>query len=199
MEVDYTMRIKMKRFLGLFLSLALVLGLMPGMSLTAYAASTTVTWNASDMNGVSELSFTKDDITFTPGMVLSWESGAFNNGGTFTTASGNFTKIEVTAPSVKISGTGWSGGTWTGEASSSVSYSGNIFGLEKIVFTIETADAKTKETTPTTTFTATGADAGTLSGVTAGMKYSLDGTNWTDITSSTDINLQGFPLVPLKW
>ena len=33
------MSIKMKRFLGILLSLALVLGLMPGMSLTAYAAS----------------------------------------------------------------------------------------------------------------------------------------------------------------
>uniref|UniRef100_I5AQU9 Conserved repeat protein n=1 Tax=Eubacterium cellulosolvens (strain ATCC 43171 / JCM 9499 / 6) TaxID=633697 RepID=I5AQU9_EUBC6 len=31
------MRIKMKRFLGILLSLALILGLMPGMSLTAYA------------------------------------------------------------------------------------------------------------------------------------------------------------------
>jgi len=35
------MRIKMKRFLGIFFSLALVLGLMPGMSLTAYADGTT--------------------------------------------------------------------------------------------------------------------------------------------------------------
>ena len=35
------MRIKMKRFLSILLSLALVLGLIPGMSLTAYADGTT--------------------------------------------------------------------------------------------------------------------------------------------------------------
>ena len=37
------MRIKMKRLLGILLSLALVLGLMPGMNLTAYAATETYT------------------------------------------------------------------------------------------------------------------------------------------------------------
>ena len=37
------MKMKMKRFLGLFLSLALVLGMFPGMSLTAYAATDTYT------------------------------------------------------------------------------------------------------------------------------------------------------------
>ena len=57
--------------------------------------------------------------------------------------------------------------------------------------TLTAPTAKTKETTPTTTFTATGVDVGTISGVTAGMKYSLDGTNWTDISSSTAINLTG--------
>ena len=36
------MSIKMKRFLGILLSLALVLGLMPRMSLTAYADGTPV-------------------------------------------------------------------------------------------------------------------------------------------------------------
>ncbi len=42
------MRIKMKRFLGILLSLALVLGLMPGMSMTAYAATldnVSTTWS----------------------------------------------------------------------------------------------------------------------------------------------------------
>ena len=34
------MKLKMKRFLGILLSLTLMLGLMPGMSLTAYAAPT---------------------------------------------------------------------------------------------------------------------------------------------------------------
>ena len=33
------MRIKIKRFLSILLTLAMVIGLMPGMSLTAYAAN----------------------------------------------------------------------------------------------------------------------------------------------------------------
>ena len=130
-----------KRFLSILLSLALVLGLMPGVSLTAYAADTTVTWNASDIVTVNpwDKSFTKDGITFAPGHADFLDKN-FTNGGTFTTASGKFTKIEVTAPYVDISGTGWSSGTWTGDASSSVSYSGDIYdvgmGQLKIVFTI---------------------------------------------------------------
>ena len=179
-----------RKLLSFLLTLALVVGLMPGMGLTAYAASTTVTWNASDITNQGGGSFTKDGITITFSYV-DWASKDFSGPGTFTTESGKFTNIEVTASEKHIGGTGWSSGTWTGEPSSSVSYSGDITELKKIVFTIETADEKTKETTPTTTFTATGADAGTLSGVTDGMKYSLDGTNWTDISSSTAINLTG--------
>ena len=37
------------RFLGILLSLALVLGLMPGVSLTAYADADTITWNSSNV------------------------------------------------------------------------------------------------------------------------------------------------------
>ena len=112
------------------------------VGITAQAATRTVTWNASDI--VTEYpwdeSFTKDGITFAPGHA-DFSDKNFMNGGTFTTASGKFTKIEVTAPYVNISGTGWSGGIWTGDASSSVSYSGDIYdmgmGQLKIVFTIE--------------------------------------------------------------
>ena len=46
-----------KRLLGILLSIALVLGLMPGMSLTAYADEQTVVWEGeqaiSDVNTVS--------------------------------------------------------------------------------------------------------------------------------------------------
>ena len=54
-----------------------------------------------------------------------------------------------------------------------------------------TVAAPSKETTPVATFAATGPDTGTLSGVTAGMKYSTNGTDWRDINSSDDINLTG--------
>ncbi|MBR3640618.1 MAG: S-layer homology domain-containing protein, partial [Oscillibacter sp.] len=48
----------------------------------------------------------------------------------------------------------------------------------------------TKEAAPTAVFIATGADSGTLTNVGAGMKYSLDGTNWVDIESAT-VDLTG--------
>ena len=51
---------------------------------------------------------------------------------------------------------------------------------------------KSKEATPTATFTVTGAYEGTLSGVANGMKYSLDGgTTWTDVSSDANIELTG--------
>ena len=103
----------------------------------------TVTWNASDITDARD-SFTKDGITITAQMIDDRDKN-FAGPGTFTTESGKFTKIEVTARYVDISGTGWSGSdskkTWTGDASSSVSYSDDIYdmgiGQLKIVFTIE--------------------------------------------------------------
>ena len=139
-----------RKLLSFLLTLAMLVGLVPGMSLTAYAAETPVTWKASDITGKStDKSFTKDGITFAFGSG-NIKNKVFNDGGTFTTESGKFTKIEVTTYFVDISGTDWSVTdnyskmTWTGAASSSVSYSGAINGSNgqlEIVFTIETADA----------------------------------------------------------
>lgn len=98
--------------------------------------TTTVTWNASDITSQgSTTSFTKDGVTITAG-IINFDYKNFLGGGTFTTTLGNFTKIEVSA-TTKPSGTGWSGGTWTGTASNSVAFSGYIEGMSKIVFTIE--------------------------------------------------------------
>ena len=48
--------------------------------------------------------------------------------------------------------------------------------------TLTAPTAKTKEHPPEATFTATGPDCGTLKGVTAGMKYSVDGgSEWADV------------------
>ena len=68
--------------------------------------------------------------------MIDFEHKTFYDGGTFTTTLGNFTKIEVTGAD-GASGTGWSGSTWTGNASS-VSFSGSIMGSDniKFVFTI---------------------------------------------------------------
>ena len=138
------MKHKELKFLSLLLTLVMLVGLLPGMTLTAYAASTTVTLYANDISGSNFVhSFTKDNITITG--TIDCAAKNISGPGEFTTASGKFTKIEVTASDVDIVGTGWSGGTWTGDASSSVSYDGAIMdyrsGKLKIVFTIETADA----------------------------------------------------------
>ena len=98
----------------------------------------TVTWNNDDITG-SGNSFTKDGVTITAGSI-NFNHKNFEGGGTFTTTLGNFTKIEVTTAKWYASGTGWSGSTWTGNASS-VSFSGDFLGKgegnTKFVFTIE--------------------------------------------------------------
>ena len=100
----------------------------------------TVTWNGADITGTGGgKSFTKDGVTITAGDIEFMDKN-FIGGGTFTTTLGNFTKIEVTTDGWYASGTGWSGSTWTGNASS-VSFSGEIMGYGgdnlKFVFTIE--------------------------------------------------------------
>ena len=100
----------------------------------------TVTWNGADITGTGGgKSFTKDGVTITADDIEFMDKN-FIGGGTFTTTLGNFTKIEVTTDGWYASGTGWSGSTWTGNASS-VSFSGEIMGYGggnlKFVFTIE--------------------------------------------------------------
>ena len=104
------------------------------------AGPITVTWNGADITGTGGgTSFTKDGVTITDTDIEFMDKN-FLGGGTFTTTLGNFTKIEVTTEGWYASGTGWSGSTWTGNASS-VSFSGEIMGYGggnlKFVFTIE--------------------------------------------------------------
>lgn len=97
----------------------------------------TVTWNNDDITG-SGNSFTKDGVTITADDIEFMDKN-FIGGGTFTTTLGNFTKIEVSGGGCEPSDTGWSGSTWTGNASS-VSFIGDIYGDGngiKFVFTIE--------------------------------------------------------------
>ena len=105
----------------------------------AAAGPITVTWNNNDITG-SGNSFTKDGVTITVGDFIDFNGKNFYGGGTFTTTLGNFTKIEVSGGGCEPSDTGWSGSTWTGNASS-VSYSDGIYGYGngnlKFVFTIE--------------------------------------------------------------
>ena len=56
--------------------------------------------------------------------------------------------------------------------------------------TLTAPTAKAKEATPTAVFTANGTDSGKLTGIAAGMKYSINGGAWVDITA-TEANLTG--------
>lgn len=51
---------------------------------------------------------------------------------------------------------------------------------------------------PTATFTATDANTGTLSGVTAGMKYRIDNGEWNEISSNADISLNDLSACPIS-
>ena len=65
------MRIKMKRFLGILLTLALVLGLVPGMSLTAYADGTTYN-PASTYTGFGDLIAIDTEVTISEVSGKTW-------------------------------------------------------------------------------------------------------------------------------
>jgi len=110
------------------------------MSVGMFAA-TVVTITDSDFPA-SESSFTKDGVTVSA-YAIDGMQGNISGPGSFSTTLGNFTKIEVSAASISVSGEGWSGDyaskTWTGNASS-VSFTGSINGYEEgttLKFTIE--------------------------------------------------------------
>ncbi len=115
-------------------------------------AATVVTITDSDFPAWGE-SFTKDGVTVSAEMIDGMY-GNISGPGSFSTTLGNFTKIEVNAMDVNISGEGWSGNwekmTWTGNASS-VSFTGDINGEEEGVtlkFTIEPASTPEPEPEP---------------------------------------------------
>ena len=56
------MKLKMKRFLGILLSLTLMLGLMPGMSLTAYAAPTETLLTTITATGKEQASYNPENV-----------------------------------------------------------------------------------------------------------------------------------------
>ena len=107
-------------------------------------ADTVVTWN--NINGGTQ--YTQDGVTFTCSDYDD-EYKYFVGPGTFTTDLGNFTKIEITAYSMGISGDGWTGDekhkTWTGNAASVPFTSDIMVNWEAVTFkfTIVPAPAAT--------------------------------------------------------
>ncbi|MBO4867429.1 MAG: Ig-like domain-containing protein [Ruminococcus sp.] len=109
-----------------------------GSGVTATCAVTVnkvVTINLSDWGGY-DTSITKDGVTVSADLIDP-EDGNLMGGGTFSTTLGNFTKIVVTTGYCNASGTGWSGGTWTGTPASTVSFNDGFRGITTIVCTIE--------------------------------------------------------------
>ena len=124
----------MKKFFTLFFAALMSVGMF---------AATEVTITDSDFPAWGE-SFTKDGVTVSA-LAIDGMYGNISGPGSFSTTLGNFTKIEVSAASISVSGEGWSGDsehkTWTGNASS-VSFIGDINGYEEgttLKFTIEPA------------------------------------------------------------
>ena len=103
----------------------------------AVTVSKVVTINQSDWG--SGYSFTKDGVTVSAAYI-DREEGNINEGGTFSTTLGNFTKIVVTSGYCDAYGTGWSGSwsskTWAGTPASTVSFSGNFQGMGETQTTI---------------------------------------------------------------
>ena len=146
-----------KRVLGILLSLALVLGLMPGMSMVAYAAETTVTWDYSTWKAMRS-GDTTNGITFTGGRksggnLYDYETTVFT-----APTDSTFTKIEFLTTYTSLSANSANTGTfsvvdytfdstqdertvngkkvtWTGE-SDTVSFTTDTYAIEYIKFTL---------------------------------------------------------------
>lgn len=156
------MRRKLGKYLcSLLVTMSIVFGmlsgLIPGTSLTAYAAETTITWSQSELQSINYLfnggSKTIDGVTLKAiegevhvGFIddgFQFMGYADANSFQFSTTLGNFTKIEITRSGYAnyIQGSGWVAGsvdTWTGNASS-VNFGEYINGVTSITFTIELA------------------------------------------------------------
>ena len=151
-----------RKLLSFLLSLAMVIGFMPGMGMTAYAADTTITWDSSVINGINltqvNQSFTNSGITvkMTAMEMTEVGYGGFNNNvmranATFEFSStvGNIKGITINAGNTGITVySGWTKDgttvTWSGTPASSVTLSvqdpGRIMNISSIVFTIKGAN-----------------------------------------------------------
>ena len=149
------------KFLCLLLTLAMVVGLMPGMGLTAYAAANkTITWDSSNWDGLfsrtGEGSHTDENGIAASGNAFRKNLDGFNDvdiranwAANFSISNGKFSSIEIKFPDdhqhLNQLSAGWTNNgnslTWTGE-SNEVTLSGDgVAIVTSIVFTIETADA----------------------------------------------------------
>ena len=131
-------------------------------------------------------------VTVTPGANMTKTSGS-GAASQSITAGGAMISVVYTANDGYYFPTDYAvakvnGVTVTRDSFTQITVSGTPASDADIVLTAPTA--KAKEPTPNATFTATGADTGTLTGVTAGMTYSIDGGAAVNITA-TSVDLTG--------
>ena len=140
-----------RRISGILLSLALMLGMIPvlGLSAPAYAAeTTTVTWGLDVLKTAENNKITKENITLqAKAIVVDGDNVVINSNdseGNFTVNSGLITKIVISGAEIDgFEGQGWlpdpGNGkvTWTGDpGSGSVAFKGYISHVTQIEFTI---------------------------------------------------------------
>ena len=154
-----------RKLLSFLLSLALVLGLMPGMSLTAYADTKTITWNNStigtlvqnktytDANGITVSGDDALTKNWRGQSMFSFENYDGVDNVVFSLSNGNFTSIVINCSDISIDEASLDNGftqngnsvTWSGNANTitlkAISDYGFIsFFPTSIVFTIEVDD-----------------------------------------------------------
>ncbi len=163
-----------------------------------------VVWD--DMENSGEGSYTKDGVTLTCSKPMAHSGSNFTVDGnnTFTSTSGNFTKIEIYCDHLSIINDGWTleGGmegdkaTWTGDAES-ITLHNDIAGIQSIKFVISESGASgitanedgTYTVNPGTevTIKATPADRFHLASWSNGAEVNEDGTQKIRVTE--DINI----------
>ena len=203
-----------RKLLGVLLMLAMVIGLLPGMGLTAYAADNSTDyvltipatldvqqagWNATDglaarVKSGDTFSATKK-LSVTASSANNWalKSGDDSVGYTLTTASGGSQTAtwEFSADELNASG-----GTTKAMGIVVEDYSDKPAGTytDTVTFTASVEDAKSAAETPNIaqadcTFSpSNGKSTLSNSNITTSMEYSADsGTTWTDVSSAGSI------------
>ena len=119
-----------KRLLSILLTLTLVLGLMPGMSLTAYAAEQKVTFTAGGTN---------NGITVSPTLYKK-EAFFVNTGRNVSISSSNYNITKLVLTDKKLYGSGRWGDSYLGASAGNVSFSGDtmtVTGINAKTVTIQ--------------------------------------------------------------
>ena len=182
-----------KRILSILLSLVLVLGMLPGMSLTAFADGNTTTITSPATTGTMTITLTiaeaTHSVTITAGDNMTTTGNASQ-----TSLTGAMTDVVYTADDGYYFPTDYSvaavnGITVTRDGFTQITVSGTPTADATITLTAPTE--KDNQSVPETTgfsvtnaTNATSAD-GVISGVTSAMEYSLDSTAWTAVTGTT--------------